>query len=221
MRIKVVSFDVEGTLITRRFSEIIWEEAIPKLYSEKVGISLDEAKSYVMEEYDVVGEERVEWYDIKYWFDRFGLTDYRNLLDKYKHEISYYPEVQQVLEELSRNYKLIVNSNSAREFLDFEINKVKKYFHRVFSAPSDFKLVKKTVNLYLRMCDILRVKPTEMVHVGDLWTDDFVTPRKIGILSFYLDRKGEKRGEFIVKNLEEFKTAVKDLEKGNVFKEEF
>ena len=41
-----------------------------------------------------IGEERVEWYNIKYWFDRFRLTDYEELLNNYKHEISYYPEVR-------------------------------------------------------------------------------------------------------------------------------
>lgn len=60
MRFKIISFDVEGTLITRRFSQIIWEEAIPRLYSKKFGIDIDEAKAHIMREYNKVGEERIE-----------------------------------------------------------------------------------------------------------------------------------------------------------------
>jgi predicted HAD superfamily hydrolase len=31
-----------------------------------------------------------------------------------------------------------------------------------------------------------------MAHVGDDWYSDFVSPRKIGIKSFYLDRTEKK-----------------------------
>ena len=36
--IKIVSFDAEGTLIVPRFSQIIWHEAIPALYSQRWNI---------------------------------------------------------------------------------------------------------------------------------------------------------------------------------------
>lgn len=208
----MISFDAEGTLITRRFSEIIWEEAIPRLYSEKKGIIMDEAISYVMKEYDKVGDERVEWYDIRYWFDYFGLDDHEKLLNMYKHEISYYPEVQQILGELSKDHKLIISSNSPREFLEIEIEKIERYFHHIFSAPSDFKQIKKT-DFYRSICDILNIEPAEMVHVGDHRVYDFIVPGEIGIFSFYLDRKGEKHDELIVKNLEEFKVKLEKIEK--------
>lgn len=210
MRFKVISFDVEGTLTTHRFSEVIWEQAIPRLYSEKKGISLREAISYVFNEYEKVGNERIEWYDIRYWFDYFGLDDYKNLLAKYKHEISYYPEVRKTLEELSKNYRLIISSNSPREFLELEIEKIKVYFNKIFSAPSDFKQVK-TADFYKAVCDILGIKFEDMVHVGDHWNYDFVVPRKTGIYAFYLDRKG-KSNEFVVNNLRDFKIKLRKLE---------
>lgn len=211
MRLKIISFDVEGTLITHRFSEIVWEEAIPKLYSEKEGISIDEAISCVMEEYNKIGEERMEWYDIKYWFDYFGLNDYEKLLNRHKNEISCYPEVQQTLQELSENYRLIVNSNSPREFLELETEKFKRFFHHIFSAPSDFRQVK-TIDFYRTICDVLKIKPEEMAHVGDHWVYDFVAPREIGIHAFYLDRKLEKQNEHIINNLKELKIVLEKLE---------
>ena len=121
----------------------------------------------------------------------------------------YYPEVAQVLEELYKDYMLIINSNSAQEFLDFETKKVKKYFQHIFSSPSDLKEIKKTSSVYLKICEILRVKPSEMVHIGDSWDDDFIAPRKIGITAFYLDRENKEQGEFVVKNLTEFETNMK------------
>lgn len=213
MRIEVISFDVEGTLTTRRFSKVVWEEAIPRLYSEKKGVNIENAKDYIMKEYDKVGEHRVEWYDIKYWFVHFGLADYEKLLYRYKSEIFLYPEVPQVLEKLSKSYKLIINSNSPREFLKFELEKIKRYFFKVFSAPSDFKQLKNTAIVYQKMCNIIGVKPQKIVHVGDRWDDDFISPRKIGIVAYYLDREGKRLRKFAVRNLEEFEYKIEELEK--------
>lgn len=211
MKIKIISFDVEGTLISHRFSEIVWEKAIPRLYSEKKGIDFDSAKSFVFSEYEKIGEDRMEWYDINYWFNRFGLTNYRNLLMQYTDQISIYPEVRQVLDELGKYYMTIINSNSAREFLELEISEIKSNFSHIFSAPSDFKQTKKSTLVYSEICKFLKVKPKEMVHIGDNWIHDFITPRKIGIMSFLLDRKKKKRGEDIVHDLKQFHRKIMEL----------
>lgn len=206
---KIISFDVRGTLTTPRFTDLIWEVAMPKLYSEKTGIDLNSAKSYVFREYEKIGEERIEWYDIKYWFEHFGLGDnYRKLLKGYSHEVSYYPEVREVLENLNKNYELIIISNAAREFLEVELEGIKDYFTHIFSAPSDFNQIKKTPSFYLDICSILKVKPSEVTHIGDNWFFDYIIPREVGIVAFYLDRQGEKQGEFIVRDLKEFEKKL-------------
>jgi len=209
---KVVSFDAEGTLVTRRFSQVVWEEAIPKLYSRKRGIDFDDAKALVMKEYENIGDGRVEWYDIRYWFDHFGLMNPERLLEEHKREIALYAEVPGVLNDLSKNHKLIVSSNSSRDFLRLELEKLGKHFYRVYSATSDFRQVKKTNRVYEEICRRLDVKPSEMVHVGDLLEDDFKAPRKAGVFAYHLDRTAEKSGEFVLKDLEEFKARVKEQE---------
>jgi FMN phosphatase YigB (HAD superfamily) len=77
--IKVISFDLEGTLVTPNFSQAVWHEGIPSLYANQKGISFVEAKAIVLREYQAVGDQRKEWYDIKYWFSHFGLGDYRQV----------------------------------------------------------------------------------------------------------------------------------------------
>ncbi|TET40573.1 MAG: hypothetical protein E3J65_00725 [Dehalococcoidia bacterium] len=76
-KIKVVSFDVEGTLVTPDFSRAVWYEGIPSLYAKRNGISFEEARSMVEDCYLKVGDQRREWYDIKYWFQRFQLGEAR------------------------------------------------------------------------------------------------------------------------------------------------
>src|SRR4030042_7135948 len=115
--VKVISLDAEGTLVSTRFSQVIWHEAIPALYARERNLSLGEAKKEVSAAYDEVGDQRIEWYDIKYWFSRFGLRDHQALLDAHRHEISVYEEVPELLPQLAERYELVVISNSTAEFL--------------------------------------------------------------------------------------------------------
>jgi putative hydrolase of the HAD superfamily len=201
-QIKVVSFDVEGTLVTSRFSQIIWQEAVPTLFARKRGISLDQAKQEVLGAYQEVGERRKEWYDIKYWFKHFGLAEPERLLVSYRHEISYYPEVLPVLSSLGKSYERIVVSNSTWDFLGLTLEGIKGYLQRIFSAPSDLDKLK-CPDLYLEICQILQISPQEMVHVGDSREFDFDIPREAGIRAFHLDRLGKGEGDGVITDLRE------------------
>jgi putative hydrolase of the HAD superfamily len=119
-KVKVISFDADGTLVTPDFSQAVWYEGVPTLYANKNGISFEEAKAFIEKEYRVVGDLRVEWYDIKYWLQRFGLSNsHQQILEDYRHSVSCYPEVTQALSSLSKDYTLIVISCSTREFLPY------------------------------------------------------------------------------------------------------
>jgi len=106
--IKVVSFDLEGTLVTPDYSQAVWHEGIPSLYAKQYGIYIERAKAIVQKKYQEVGDQRKEWYDIEYWFGRFGLGDYRDVLDAHRNRLSRYPDASQALSSLSKRYTLIV-----------------------------------------------------------------------------------------------------------------
>ncbi len=189
---KVISFDVEGTLVTPDFSQAIWHEGIPSLYATMNGIGLKEAKVLVKRAYDEVGEEKKEWYDIKYWFERFQLGDYRQVLETYKPRVLPYAEVREALSALDKAYTLIVSSGSAREFLPYLLDGIDKYFDRIFSSVSDYGQIK-SPEFYVNVCQETGIKPNEMVHVGDSWQFDFLIPKEIGIKTFHIDRRGEHK----------------------------
>jgi FMN phosphatase YigB (HAD superfamily) len=89
---------------------------------------------------------------------------------------------------------------------------MKDRFHRVFSSTFDFGVVKKTVKLYQRVCDILGVSPQEMIHVGDDRKFDFDVPRRLGILAYHLDRTSKHEGDFVIHSLEELNTKLETSE---------
>ena len=208
----VMSFDMDGTLTDQGFVDSVWLEGIPHLYSIKTGVPFDNAWDIVKKEYDKIGKNRLEWYDLNYWIEKFGLNVApRDLLRCFEHRIRTYPEVTEVLEELQqRGSKLIVVTNARREFVELELEKtgIKNYFKHVFSVTSDFALVKKKAAVYEKVCQILEIDPQEMIHVGDELYFDFNVPRRLGILAFYLDRTGKHKGDFVIHNLKELKRKL-------------
>jgi HAD superfamily hydrolase (TIGR01549 family) len=210
--IRIVSFDVDGTLVEGGFMDSIWLEGVPQAYAEKEGLSFEQAFDYVKNEYDKIGEHRIEWYNIDYWLRTFGLDiPYETLFKKYEDELQIYEEVERVLTVLKEDgYELVISSNAATEFIDFQIKPIKKFFSRIFSATSDFGQVKKTNGFFARVCTILDVKPQAVVHCGDHWVFDYLNPRKIGITAYYLDRARRTdeevtttEDEFIISDLNE------------------
>ena len=211
--IKVVSFDMEGTLVDPTFSNLVWGHDIPQLYAEIRGISFDDAKKQVLEQYRQIGDERIEWYDVSYWFRRLGLpSDWRELLERRRGACKTFPESRGVLERLKRKYILIVTSNTIREFLEVQLCDLSGFFDRVFSAPSDFGDVKKSAEFYRRICEMMDVNPRTVAHVGDHLKFDYEAPSKVGISAYHLDRSGRSRGANVVRSLIEFEEKLKELE---------
>ena len=208
---RVISFDMDGTLIGPEFTDWVWGQGIPSLYGGKVGLPFEAAKAFVVKEYQKVGEGAVEWYDIKYWFRLFQLEQsWKDLMKQFVDKIKVYPDVNHILDRLKERFPLILTSNAGREFIEIEMETtgLDKYFDRIFSATSDFHVVKKTAEFYQQVCHILNVDPQEIVHVGDHYDFDYLVPRRLGIQAFYLDRSGERVGGFILKDLSELEKRI-------------
>ena len=185
---------------------------MPALYAQSRGIPLGKAKDFVFREYARVGEQQTDWYDIRYWFRRFGLgADWTGLLMSFRDEVAPFPDAVEVLEEMGKEYRLVVTSNASRDFMDIELAAagLDGYFSSLFSCTSDFGEVKKTPEVYARVCQALSISPQEMAHVGDHLLFDFTAPRQLGIKAFHLDRSAATDGDFVVRNLKEFMTRIR------------
>ena len=210
---RYISFDMDGTLIDPVFTDYVWGQGIPTLYAEKVGLPFEAAKAFIEKEYRKVGEGAIEWYDIKYWFRFFQLEQsWKVLMKQFVDKINVYPDVNHILERLKDKFQLILTSNAGREFIEIELEAtgLGKYFDQIFSATSDFREVKKTIEFYQRICQILGVSPQEIVHIGDHYEFDYLVPRRLGIRAFYLDRSGEQKGVFILQDLRDLEKRVLD-----------
>ena len=212
--IKLISFDMDKTLVKSIYAELVWLEGLPKIYALEKKIDLEKAKQFLLEKYDEIGEYREEWYDIEYWFKCFNLKyNWVELLEKYRFAIETYSEVTNVLRRLYKKFDLIITSNARREFIEVELQetKLRKYFTHVFSSTSDFHMVKKVTEFYSMICDKMNIHPDEMIHIGDHEEFDYNIPKKFGITSFHLDREKRNQGDFVVYDLKEFEERINKL----------
>jgi len=192
--VKVISFDAEGTLMTPDFSYALWHEAIPMCYARRNGIELAQAKKIVAMEYDKIGEQRHEWYDINFWFNCLHLGTPESVIQSCQDKVYYYPEVIDVLSSLDGQYRLVIASGTPLELLRYLLRDVEPYFAHIFSSISQYRQLK-TPSFYLQVCQEMNVAPGEVVHVGDNWQFDFLNPKQVGINAFYLDRVGGNHQE--------------------------
>jgi len=205
----VLSFDLTGTLSTFNFCDSVYFEGLPRLYSVTHDVDVEEARGYLTQCYDEVGDHEADWYDIAYWFDRFRLGDgWHGLLHEYSRNIEFFPDAEPVLKNLSRKYEIILVSNACSAFLDFELVSFKQYFSRIISCVSDFRQVKKTSEFYRKLCDHIDRQPGEIIHVGDHWQFDFIAPTGAGLKAYYLDRKGISNGDGVIHTLHELEDKL-------------
>ncbi len=186
---KIISFDLDGTLVNARYGDIVWNYGIPLEYSKKYRISFEEAKALVREQYESVGDHNVLWYEIDYWLEKLELpVSSEGLLKRYESYIEPVPYAGEVLTILGRRHTLAVASNAARIFVDQELDHTgfRRHFTHIISATTDYKMVKKEKAFYTMLCEHLQVSPSQLVHVGDHPVFDYDTPVSLGIESYYL-----------------------------------
>ena len=211
-KIKVISFDMDGTLIKSNFADLVWLDGIPRIYSEQYKIPFEKAKEKFILEYDKIGKDRIEWYDINYWFNKYHLNiKVDDLFKKYEDYLEFYPDVENILKFFNEKYTLIVSSNAPREFLDFNLKPVKHFFNKMFSSVSDYYLLKKDVNFYKNIIFELGISTSELVHVGDNYISDYQVPKNIGINSFYIDRKITTPNRDTILKLSDLKEKILEI----------
>ncbi|MFZ2330729.1 MAG: HAD family hydrolase [Atribacterota bacterium] len=207
MEIKIISFDIDGTLVDSDYNDLIWHKAVPEMVAEKNGLNFEEAVEIVKREYDKVGEDDYRWYDIKYWISFFQLgVGYQELLQKYEQNIVIFSDVTPTLEQLYRQYQIISITSMPREFMNIKLKRIKKYFQETFSTLSEYKELKNK-NAFLQISGKLRVNPEQMLHIGDHEKQDFIAAREAGWKVLLIDRSNtglqEKYPDSVIHTLTE------------------
>jgi FMN phosphatase YigB (HAD superfamily) len=184
---KIISFDLDGTLVDAKYGDVVWNRGIPEEYAKRHAIPFDDAKEYIIGRYRAVGDGDILWYHIEHWLEKFDLhVNSQDLLDRFEGHIALKPYAMEILQELSSRYTLVVASNAAHIFVEKELAYagIAGHFSHIISATSDYRMVKKGTPFYLRLCADLGVSPGEVVHVGDHPIFDHDAPKSTGIEAY-------------------------------------
>jgi HAD superfamily hydrolase (TIGR01549 family) len=204
MRIKVISFDLDNCLINKRFDDAVWFKEIPKIYAKKEKISFYQAHKFVTSEYAKMKGKTEYWRDISYWLKRFRIkTFWKKVCAEAEKSIRLYPDVMPAISSLRKKYRIAVISHAERNFLDLKL-KASGLFPLVdysFSSRTELLSYHKEKDAFILACKKMRIKPSEIVHIGDNEGYDYIEPMKAGIKSLIIDRGSKKSGKHRINSL--------------------
>lgn len=223
MIVKLISFDMDGTLLSSDFDTLVWDELIPAIYAEKKGVTLKEAKKFFAIEYSKdIAELDVsskEWYDVNWWIKNYELnTTWEELWQKAQKNIFIFEDVKETLDELKKmGYKMIITSGASEEFIKIKLkdSQLRDYFEEIISASSKYNKHIKDGEVYERICEEYNIQPLELLHVGDSYVQDYQSPKSIGCQALFLDRNALKQDSKTIISLREVINFVKRINKIN------
>lgn len=208
---KIISFDLDGTLVDMNFDDIIWQKEIPSSFAKKNNVSFEEARKIVFSEYykALFIEKTRRWTDVEFWFERFDLGSVEDMLREAEKHVIIYEDTLEILKYLKEKYKLIIISNAHLKFIDVKLRRegLRDYFDKIISAPEELGM-NKNKSIFLTVADLLGVKPSEMVHVGDSIQSDFDAATIAGLNAILIDRSGDHEGNNIIHSLLDLKRIL-------------
>lgn len=197
--IKILSLDLQGTLSDSKFSDYFWLELLPKKYAQKFNLSIQEAKDILKQKFKEYGVYNILYYDDKYWSDYF---DFNTLEELKKFENQ--PQIDNKLYNLIKNINLpkIIISTTTNLFIEYELKENIKDFNKIYSCVDTFNTGGKTSEVFKKVCEELKVKPNEILHIGDNKTMDVDNAIEAGVNAIIYDGDIDKLKNEIKKYME-------------------
>ena len=113
---------------------------------------------------------------------------------------------KKTMDELKKKYVLVVASDEFRPHLEAKLNKVFKNWRRYFKFLVSAEIAgehKPSANYAKAALKKLKMKPEEVIAVGDSWVRDLELPNALGIKTVLVAEKNEGKPDFFVKKLAE------------------
>jgi len=124
-----------------------------------------------------------------------------------------FPETTKVLEELGKDYKLVLMSNTDCFSLNSVVEKydLKKYFKKIFLSFETGTL-KTNPEMFEIAMKKLRAKKEESLMVGDSIESDVMAAKAAGINAVLVDRRNMRDFSNKITNLEQLKPVIEKVE---------
>jgi len=149
--ISTVLLDMDGTILDLHFDNHFWLEHLPLRYSEKMAISLEQAKEKLLINYQaVVGT--IDWYCLDYWAKQTQMS-----ITELKREIQHLIQLRSdaknfliALKQSGREVILVTNAHPESLSLKIERTQLDQYFDVLYSTH-EFGVSKESQLLWQRL----------------------------------------------------------------------
>ena len=123
-----VMLDMDGTLLDLHFDNHFWLEYVPLKYAEEKGISVEQSKTQLMEQYKKI-EGTLDWYCLDHWSRKLQL-DIALLKEEIDHLIAVHPYVVDFLEAVkAAGKRTILVTNAHQKALALKMKKTRLDHH--------------------------------------------------------------------------------------------
>jgi len=193
-RIKVVSFDLDGTLVKREFDYELWYDVLHRFIGKAKNMDSKNAYELAVAHLAQLPEDTRAKYDISYWTKLYNLKSEKKIVDAVKSEIELFEDYQPAMDDVQASAKrIILVTNSTGYVLKKKLAKtgIERDFARVYDVIGIWGLTKDNKTAYEKVLSEEGCKPDEILHVGDSYKSDCLIPREIGIQALFLDREGK------------------------------
>ncbi len=190
-QVRMLSLDLDGTIVTHRFDVKVWRTVLPSAYAKDRGIGLARARRETYAEYERLRGIR-EWTDLSFWISHFRLdTTEKALLREAAPALSSYADAA-VLDRLRKRVPLVLVTQSTRAFIAAKLGRRQRLFSHILSVPDDFSRLRKDEEVFVRVAGRIGVPAASLLHVGDHLDFDYRLPKRAGWQAMLLNRSGRK-----------------------------
>lgn len=206
----MIFFDLDGTLLDHKSSELLGVEAFYEEYKDYFRVEKqifykswcqisDKYFNKYLKGEITFDEQRIQRIKELFGYSNIKLTDedamikFKKYLSNYEDNWKPYDDVISCLKYLSRHYRLgiISNGDLNQQSLKLEKMSIKKYFSDIITA-GEIGISKPNIELFSIACSRVNKEPQECYYIGDDLHIDIIPCKDVGMHGIWLNRKQEK-----------------------------
>jgi 2-haloalkanoic acid dehalogenase type II len=196
--VKGIIFDAYGTLIDTGDGSVQAAKQILKVNKNDIDAKLFYQrwkyyhKKHINSLKTFIKEEEIFLMDLTVLYKEYGIqgnpeNDVKIMLNTLGKRNAY-SETNHVLNELRPKYKLFIGSTSDSSPLFIDIKRNGIEVNGLFTSE-DLKVYKPKKEFYQSILDEIKMRPDEVIFVGDSLEDDVSGPAALGIKAIWINRK--------------------------------
>lgn len=165
--VDAILLDMDGTLLDLAFDNHFWQQAIPNIYAEEKGISLEQSFEHLGQFYEQYSGT-LNWYCTNFWSEKLGLDIIKHKVDL-SHGIALRPGTKEFLEHVKASDKqviLVTNAHPDTLRVKLENTDIRNYFDRLYSSHQ-FNQPKESPLFWSQLESELNVPLSRCIFVDD------------------------------------------------------